>query len=78
MSYIFTKRINPALNIQVLHEALQIALYDEYHARAFYQKVIDFFGPLKPFINIVEAAYSCVATAFLSLWRYYSGGLLVF
>jgi hypothetical protein len=55
MSYLFTQRINLALNIPPLHQALQIAVYDEYRARAFYQKVIDWFGAVTPFINIVEA-----------------------
>lgn len=35
--------------------ALTEALDDEYKARATYQKVIDVFGPIRPFINIVEA-----------------------
>ena len=37
--------------IEVLREALD----DEYRARATYQKVIDIFGPVRPFVNIVEA-----------------------
>lgn len=36
-------------------EALAEALDDEYKARATYRKVIDAFGPVRPFINIVEA-----------------------
>lgn len=70
MSYLFTKRINPALNIPALHQALQIAVYDEYRARAFYQKVVDFFGPVKPFINIVEAEKQHIA-ALLPLFYHY-------
>lgn len=31
------------------------ALHDEYKARAFYRLVIKTFGPVRPFINIVEA-----------------------
>jgi len=34
---------------------LMEALDDEYKARATYRKVIDVFGPVRPFINIVEA-----------------------
>lgn len=37
--------------IEVLREALD----DEYRARATYQKVIEAFGPVRPFVNIVEA-----------------------
>jgi len=40
-----------AKTIEVLCEALD----DEYRARATYQKVIDTFGPVRPFVNIVEA-----------------------
>ena len=35
--------------------ALEEALEDEYKARATYNKVIETFGPVRPFINIVEA-----------------------
>jgi len=36
-------------------DALTEALEDEYKARATYNKVIETFGPIRPFINIVEA-----------------------
>jgi rubrerythrin len=36
-------------------EALREALDDEYKARATYRKVIEAFGPVRPFANIVEA-----------------------
>jgi rubrerythrin len=36
-------------------EALSEALDDEYKARATYRKVIECFGPVRPFVNIVEA-----------------------
>ena len=35
--------------------ALDEALDDEYKARATYRKVIETFGPIRPFINIVES-----------------------
>jgi rubrerythrin len=37
--------------IQALHEALD----EEYHSRATYRSVIEAFGPVRPFVNIVEA-----------------------
>lgn len=40
---------------QMLADLLNEALLDEYKARDTYQKIIDAFGPLRPFINIVEA-----------------------
>jgi rubrerythrin len=36
-------------------EALSEALEDEYKARATYRKVIERFGPVRPFVNIIEA-----------------------
>ena len=36
-------------------DALEEALQDEYKARATYKKVIETFGPVRPFSNIVEA-----------------------
>jgi rubrerythrin len=36
-------------------EALSEALEDEYKSRATYRKVIDRFGPVQPFTNIVDA-----------------------
>lgn len=39
----------------VLHQILRIAAYDEYHAYETYNRVIQVFGPVRPFINIVEA-----------------------
>ena len=38
-----------------LKEILDEALMDEYKARDTYRKVIDTFGPVHPFVNIVEA-----------------------
>ncbi|RTZ73273.1 MAG: DUF2202 domain-containing protein [Gammaproteobacteria bacterium] len=38
-----------------LKEILDEALMDEYKARDTYRKIIDTFGPVRPFSNIVEA-----------------------
>lgn len=43
--------IPDAKTIEVLREALE----DEFHARATYRKVIEAFGPVRPFVNIAEA-----------------------
>ena len=51
-------------------EALSEALQDEYRARATYQKVIEAFGPVRPFVNIVEAEERH-AKALLALFRGY-------
>jgi rubrerythrin len=49
-------------------KALSEALDDEYKARATYRKVIERFGPVRPFINIVEAEERHVA-ALLAQFR---------
>lgn len=38
-----------------LHDALSAALDDEYKAIATYEAVLSAFGPVRPFVNIVEA-----------------------
>lgn len=43
------------MNSNALAEILNEALMDEYKARDTYQSIIDTFGPVRPFINIVEA-----------------------
>ena len=43
------------MNSNILAETLNEALMDEYKARDTYQRIIETFGPVRPFINIVEA-----------------------
>lgn len=50
------KLIQPAAPFPVLHQALRIALYDKYAARAYYAAVVRAFGPQPPFANIVQPA----------------------
>jgi len=38
-----------------LDQALRAALDDEYHARALYRAILDKFGELRPFVNIIES-----------------------
>lgn len=42
-------------NANIETQILRIACYDEYRANAYYQKVIDTFGMVAPFSNIVQA-----------------------
>lgn len=53
-----------------LKDRLNEALDDEYKARATYRKVIENFGPIRPFVNIVEAE-DRHAAALLSLFERY-------
>jgi rubrerythrin len=38
-----------------LEEAVHAALDDEYHARATYRAILDAFGEVRPFVNIVQS-----------------------
>ncbi len=40
---------------QTITQRLTEALQDEYKSQATYRKVIEKFGPVRPFINVVEA-----------------------
>jgi hypothetical protein len=52
---LLSQRIDPTFEEPVLNQILRIAIYDEYHAFETYTKVIQKFGPVAPFVNIVEA-----------------------
>ncbi len=49
------QRVDPAFDEEILHQVLRIAVYDEYHAYNTYLKVINKFGEMKPFSNIIKA-----------------------
>jgi len=48
-------RVDPNFEEPVLHQVLRIAVYDEYHAYETYKKVIEKFGEVPPFSNVLEA-----------------------
>lgn len=47
-------RVDPAAPFPVLHQALRIALYDTYRARAFCARVAEAFGPRPPFAAVAR------------------------
>lgn len=51
-------------------QALSDALNDEYHAHAFYQAVIDKFGQVAPFTNILRAESAHIASVQALMTRY--------
>lgn len=57
-----SRRLRPAAPFPLLHQALRIALYDEYAARAFHALVVQAFGPLPPFATILRADEQHVAS----------------
>jgi rubrerythrin len=56
--------------VSPLADVLREALIDEHKAVASYQKVIDAFGPVRPFVNIIEAEQTHV-NALLPLFERY-------
>jgi len=48
-------RVDENHKMPVLHQIIRIAIYDEYHAYETYKKVIETFGPVQPFANIMQA-----------------------
>lgn len=50
-----SRTLQPAAPFPVVHQAVRIALYDEYAARAFYRRVTEAFGPQVPFVSIARA-----------------------
>ncbi len=55
------RRIDPRAPFPVLHQAVRIALYDEYAARSFYARVVEAFGPRPPFADILASEQRHVA-----------------
>lgn len=65
-----SRQLQAAAPFPILHQAVRIALYDEYAARAFYHRVIEAFGPQAPFVNIVQAEERHVAALSQLCQRY--------
>jgi 2-hydroxychromene-2-carboxylate isomerase len=49
-------RVRPDARFPVLHQALRLALYDRYAARAFDAAVIEAFGSQAPFASLLQSA----------------------
>lgn len=64
------QRIDPDAPWPALHQALRIALYDEYAARAYYAAVVESFGPQPPFVNIAQAEVQHIAALSRLCQRY--------
>lgn len=61
-----SQRIDPAAPFPLAHQAVRIALYDEYAARSFYARVVESFGERAPFSNVLRSEEQHV-TALLGL-----------
>ena len=52
---LLSQRVDPQYQEPILHQVLRIAIYDEFRAFESYNKVIEKFGMVRPFVNIREA-----------------------
>ncbi|MEA2099259.1 MAG: DUF2202 domain-containing protein [Campylobacterota bacterium] len=63
-------RVNPNFDEPILNQVLRIALYDEFHAYEVYKKVMDTFGQVDPFINIIAAEQRHIDAVYALCTRY--------
>ncbi|MFT3717439.1 ferritin-like domain-containing protein [Pseudorhodoferax sp.] len=56
-----TRRIDRAAPFPLAHQAVRIALYEEYAARGFYARVVESFGGQAPFSNVLRSKEQHVA-----------------
>lgn len=68
--YLFTKHLNFQSPVPLLHQALQMSLYDEYRAQASYQRILQTFGDVAPFNRIVESETRHIAALIPLFYRY--------
>lgn len=65
-----SQRVDPSFDEEILHQVLRIAVYDEYHAYNTYLKVINTFGEIKPFVNIIQAEIRHYTSLIVLLEKY--------
>ncbi len=68
--YLYTKRLDPLQPVPLLHQALQMSLYDEFRAQAAYRRVLETFGDVAPFTQIVHAETQHIAALLPLFYRY--------
>ena len=64
------QRVDPSFDEPILDQTLRIAAYDKYHAYETYKKVIEKFGPVNPFANIIEAEQNHINATQAFLQKY--------
>ncbi len=67
---LIAQRVDPSFDEPVLNQTLRIAAYDEYHAYETYKKVIEKFGALNPFANIIIAEQNHINATLTLLQKY--------
>ncbi len=63
-------RVDPSFDEPILNQTLRIAAYDEYHAYEVYKKVIEKFGNVNPFANIIVAEQNHINATLAFLQKY--------
>ena len=64
------QRVDPSFDEPIINQTLRIACYDEYHAYETYKKVIEKFGEVNPFANIIVAEQNHINATLAFLQKY--------
>ncbi len=67
---LISQRVDLSFDEPVLNQTLRIAAYDEYHAYEVYKKVIEKFGNVNPFANIIVAEQNHINATLSFLQKY--------
>jgi len=67
---LISQKVDPSFDESVLDQTLRIACYDEFHSYETYKKIIEKFGPVDPFANIVEAEQNHINSILAFLQKY--------
>jgi len=67
---LISQRVDPSFDEPVLNQTLRIAAYDEYHAYEVHKKVIEKFGNVNPFANIIVAEQNHINATMAFLKKY--------
>ena len=67
---LISQRVDPSFDEPIMNQTLRIAAYDEYHAYEVYKKVIEKFGNVNPFANIIVAEQNHINATLSFLQKY--------
>lgn len=68
--YLYTKQLDYHIPVPLLHQALQMSLYDEFRAQAAYRRILETFGQVEPFVNILDAETRHINALLPLFYRY--------
>lgn len=67
---LISKRVDISFDEPILNQTLRIAVYDEYHAYEVYKKVIEKYGNVNPFANVIVAEQNHINAILSFLQKY--------